>query len=40
LRASNFGAGKEIFVQGNDLGNAFFFLSFLALAIAIALPTN
>lgn len=40
LRASSFGAGKEIFVQGNNLGNAFFFLSFLALAIAIALPTN
>jgi len=40
LRASTFGAGKEIFVQGNDLGNAYFFLSFLALAIAIALPTN
>ena len=40
LRASTFGAGKEIFVQGNNLGNAFFFLSFLALAIAIALPTN
>jgi hypothetical protein len=40
LRASTFGAGKEIFVQGDNLGNAFFFLSFLALAIAIALPTN
>jgi hypothetical protein len=40
LRASTFGVGKEIFVQGNNLGNIFFFLSFLALAIAIALPTN
>ena len=40
LRASTFGAGKEIFVQGDNLGNAFFFLSFLALVIAIALPTN
>jgi hypothetical protein len=40
FRASTFGAGKEIFVQGNDLGNTYFFLSFLALAIAIALPTN
>ena len=40
LRASTFGAGKEIFVQGDNLGNTFFFLSFLALAIAIALPTN
>lgn len=40
FRASTFGAGKEIFVQGNDLGNAYFFLSFLALAIAVALPTN
>jgi hypothetical protein len=40
FRASTFGAGKEIFVQGDNLGNAFFFLSFLALAIAIALPTN
>ena len=38
LRASTFGTGKEIFVQGDNLGNAFFFLSFLALAIAIALP--
>ena len=38
LRASTFGTGKEIFVQGDDLGNAFFFLSFMALAIAIALP--
>ncbi len=38
LRASTFGSGKEIFVQGDNLGNAFFFLSFLALAIAIALP--
>jgi hypothetical protein len=40
LRASTFGAGKEIFVQGDTLGNAFFFLSILALVIAIALPTN
>ena len=38
LRASTFGTGKEIFVQGDNLGNAFFFLSFMALAIAIALP--
>ena len=38
LRASTVGTGKEIFVQGDNLGNAFFFLSFLALAIAIALP--
>lgn len=38
LRASTFGSGKEIFVQGDNLGNAFFFLSFMALAIAIALP--
>lgn len=40
VRASTFGAGREIFVQGDNLGNAFFFLSFLALTIAIALPTN
>ena len=40
FQASTFGAGKEIFVQGDNLGNAFFFLSFLALTIAIALPTN
>jgi hypothetical protein len=40
LRASTFGAGKEIFVQGDNLGNAFFFLSFLALVVAIALPAN
>jgi hypothetical protein len=38
LRASTFGSGKEIFVQGDNLGNAFFFLSSIALAIAIALP--
>ena len=40
LRASTFGAGKEILVQGDNLGNAFFFLSFLALVVAIALPAN
>jgi hypothetical protein len=40
LRASSFGVGKEILVQGDTLGNAFFLLSFIALAIAIALPAN
>ncbi len=40
FQASTFGAGREIFVQGDNLGNAYFFLSFLALAVAIALPTN
>jgi len=40
FRASTFGAGKEIFVQGDNLGNTYFFLSFLVLAIVIALPTN
>lgn len=40
FRAASFGIGKELFVQGDNLGNAFFFISFAALAIAIALPAN
>ena len=40
LRAASFGVGKELLVQGDNFGNAFFFLSFVALAIAIAFPAN
>jgi hypothetical protein len=39
-RASSFGTGKEIFIQGDSLGNNFLFFSFIALALAIALPTS
>lgn len=39
-RASSFGTGKEIFIQGDNLGNNFLFFSFIALALAIALPTS
>ncbi len=39
-RASSFGTGKEIFVQGDSLGNNFLLFSLIALAAAIALPTN
>lgn len=39
-RASSFGTGKEIFIQGDNLGNYFLFFSFIALALAIALPTS
>jgi len=40
FQAATFGAGKELLVQGGNLGNAFFFLSFTALATAIAFPAN
>jgi hypothetical protein len=39
-RASSFGTGKEIFIQGDSLGNNFLFFGFIALALAIALPAN
>ncbi len=39
-RASTFGTGKEIFIQGDTLGNNFLFFAFIALALAIALPAN
>lgn len=39
-QASTFGSGKEIFIQGDRLGNYFLFFSFIALALAIALPAN
>jgi hypothetical protein len=40
VRASSFGTGKEIFIQGDSLGNNFLFFGFIALALAIALPAN
>jgi hypothetical protein len=40
VQAATFGVGKELLVQGDNLGNAFFFLSFAALAIAITFPAN
>ncbi len=40
LRAASFGVGKELFIQGDNLGNVFFFFSFAVLAIAISLPAN
>ncbi len=36
-RASSFGTGKEIFIQGDSLGNNFLFFSFISIAVAIAL---
>jgi len=40
FRAASFGVGKELLVQGDNLGKAFFFISFLVLALAIAFPAN
>jgi len=37
-RASSFGVGNELLVQGNSEGSALVFLGFLALFIAVALP--
>ena len=37
-RASTFGVGNELLVQGNSQGSALVFLGFLALCIATALP--
>jgi hypothetical protein len=39
-RGASFGVGKEIFIQGNSLGNWFMLLSFIALIAAIALPAS
>lgn len=39
-RASSFGAGKEIFIQGDSFGNNFLFFSFILIALAIALSPN
>jgi hypothetical protein len=40
FQAASFGVGKELLVHGDNLGNAFFFISFAALVIAIAFPAN
>ena len=40
LRAASFGTGREIFIQGDSLGNYFLALSFIALFLAIAFPAN
>ncbi|MEI7722108.1 MAG: hypothetical protein WCI86_00105 [Actinomycetota bacterium] len=39
-RGASFGVGKEIFIQGNSLGNAFLLLSFIAIIAATAMPAN
>ena len=39
-RASSFGTGKEIFIQGDSLGNNFLIFSFIALTLAIAFSSN
>lgn len=40
MRAASFGTGKEIFIQGDLLGNYFLASSFLALTIALLLPAK
>lgn len=40
FQAATFGVGKELLIQGGNLGNAFFFFSIAALVIAIAFPAN
>jgi len=37
-RASSFGVGNELLVQGNSEGSALVFLGFIALFVATALP--
>lgn len=39
-RGASLGVGKEIFIQGDNLGNSFLLLSFIILLVAIALPAN
>lgn len=40
LRAASFGTGREIFIQGDNLGNNFLIFSFIAITLAIAFPAN
>ena len=40
LRGGSIGVGNEIFVQGDRLGNIFLLSAFIAIFIAIALPTD
>jgi hypothetical protein len=39
-RGASFGNGKEIFIQGDSLGNYFLALSFIAIIAALLLPAN
>ena len=39
-RGASFGNGKEIFIQGDSLGNYFLALSFIAIITALLLPAN
>jgi hypothetical protein len=39
-QAASFGNGKEIFIQGDSLGNYFLASSFIALSVALLLPAK
>ena len=39
-RGASFGNGKEIFIQGDSLGNYFLALSFIAIITVLLLPAN
>ncbi|MEY2768930.1 MAG: hypothetical protein RL359_566 [Actinomycetota bacterium] len=39
-RGASFGNGKEIFIQGDSLGNYFLALSFIAIIAALLTPAN
>jgi hypothetical protein len=39
-RGASFGNGKEIFIQGDSLGNYFLALSFIAIIAALLMPAN
>jgi ABC-type glycerol-3-phosphate transport system permease component len=39
-QAASFGNGKEIFIQGDSLGNYFLASSFIALCVALLLPAK
>lgn len=39
-RGASFGNGKEIFIQGDSLGNYFLAFSFIAIVTALLLPAN
>jgi hypothetical protein len=39
-RGASFGNGKEIFIQGDSLGNYFLALSFIAIIAALLMPAS
>jgi hypothetical protein len=39
-RGASFGNGKEIFIQGDSLGNYFLALSFIVIIAALLMPAN